>query len=103
MNADDERANHLASAHETEDDGLDESEADLARALLEEAEATLPPLAGIPLEGIPPNGAAADAGTRPLPNPFDPLGLGKSTMDVWKAMLANPQGLLAGQMEFAKA
>jgi polyhydroxyalkanoate synthase len=103
MNADDEQANDLASVHETEDDGLDEAEADLAAALLEEAEETLPPMAGIPLEGIPTNGASAAAGTVPTSNPFDPLGLGKSTLDVWKAMLANPQGLLAGQMEFAKA
>ncbi len=100
MYADEEEARNIAALDGEKDDPGEHDEAD---ELVEVAEEALPPMAaGVPLESIPTNGAAGD-GTSGHANPFDPLGLGKATMDLWKAMLANPQGLLAGQMEFAKS
>jgi polyhydroxyalkanoate synthase len=36
-------------------------------------------------------------------NPLDPLGINESAMRVWQAMLAQPQGLISTQLEFAKS
>jgi len=104
MYADEEEARDVSDAHKQGADELDQSEVDLANALLNEVEDSLPPMAaGVPLGSIPANGASLRADAPSAANPFDPLGLGKSTLDVWKAMLANPEGLIAGQMQFAKA
>jgi polyhydroxyalkanoate synthase len=37
------------------------------------------------------------------PNPLDPLGLGAATLDVWKAMLSNPEALAQAQSNVANA
>ena len=36
-------------------------------------------------------------------NPFDPLGVGAMSMDVWRAMMTSPAQLLEAQLEFGKA
>jgi polyhydroxyalkanoate synthase len=103
MYADEEEARDLSGLAELETEDFDEAEADLEDALLEEVELALPSMAaGVPLEGVPIEASPGANGQAEQANPLDPLGLGKSTMDVWKAMLANPQGLMAGQMQFAK-
>ena len=35
-------------------------------------------------------------------NPFDPLGVGAMSMDVWRAMMTSPGALLEAQAELAK-
>src|ERR1700680_770106 len=103
MYADEEEARDLSGLDELETEDFDEAEADLEDALLEEVELALPPMAaGVPLEGVRIEASPAANGEAEQANPLDPLGLGKSTMDVWKAMLANPQGLMAGQMQFTR-
>jgi polyhydroxyalkanoate synthase len=37
------------------------------------------------------------------PNPLDPLGIGKASLQVWQSILMQPQGLIATQMQFASA
>src|ERR1700676_1593461 len=98
MYADEEEARDLAGVDEPESDELAD-EADPEDEFLEEVELARPPMAaGVALEGVPIDVYAGANGQAVHANPLDPLGLGKATMDVWKAMLANPQGLMAGQM-----
>jgi polyhydroxyalkanoate synthase len=35
------------------------------------------------------------------PNPLDPLGIGRASLEVWQALLAQPQGLAEAQTQFA--
>jgi polyhydroxyalkanoate synthase len=103
MYADEEEARDLSGLDEPESEELDEAEVDLEDEVLEEVELALPPMAaGVPLGSVPIDASAGANGQAEHANPLDPLGLGKATMDVWKAMLANPQGLMAGQIQFAK-
>jgi polyhydroxyalkanoate synthase len=43
------------------------------------------------------------AGAEQAPNPLDPLGVGKASLQVWQSLLADPQALMATQMQFANA
>ena len=36
-------------------------------------------------------------------NPFDPFGVGAASVDVWRAMMTSPGGLLEAQAELAKS
>jgi len=104
MYADEEEARALVEPDHAEEEEVDEAEALTDDELVEAAEESLPPMAaGVPLEGLPIAGTPSGNGESERANPLDPLGLGKATMDVWTAMLANPEGLMTGQMEFAKS
>ena len=47
--------------------------------------------------------AATAATDEAPPNPFDPLGVGKASMQVWQSLLMRPEALLAAQQQFANA
>ncbi len=38
-----------------------------------------------------------------MKNPFDPLGVGAMSMEVWRAMMSSPGQLLEAQQELAKS
>ncbi|HMD02433.1 MAG TPA: class I poly(R)-hydroxyalkanoic acid synthase [Candidatus Baltobacteraceae bacterium] len=45
--------------------------------------------------------ALSDALPAALPNPIDPLGVGKAALEVWQALLTRPQALTEAQLQFA--
>jgi polyhydroxyalkanoate synthase len=51
---------------------------------------------------VQPSGLTNVAGSTDAdPNPLDPLGIGRASLEVWQALLAQPQGLAEAQTQFA--
>ncbi|MBC5810734.1 MAG: class I poly(R)-hydroxyalkanoic acid synthase [Candidatus Eremiobacteraeota bacterium] len=97
----------VSAATEVPVDGAEPNAVLTEDAVVAAVEATLPAMA---TDGMPPppgpaaaNGAGTAGATEAVPNPFDPLGIGKATYDVWQKMMAHPESLMAGQAQFANA
>jgi polyhydroxyalkanoate synthase len=52
----------------------------------------------VPPENLVPDGKPVPP---PAPNPLDPLGIAKASLDVWQALASQPQALLEGQQRLA--